>query len=98
MSFITKSRIKMQNGSMSKHDKPPQVVHKPKPKLAAKLGKEEAEHLHNIMYGGLMRKVTPAHIEAQLIKQGHIRRAVGGLMPTEAGFKALTMWEKSTKK
>ena len=97
MSFITKSRIKMQNGGM-KQQKPPKVVHKPRPKIPmGELSDDLAEHLHNISHGGLMRKVTPPHIEVQLLKQGYIRRAVGGLMPTESGFKALMLREKEKK-
>lgn len=97
MSFTTKSRIKMQNGG-TKQQKPPKVVYKTKPRsIIDKLGDDHAEHLHNITHGGLMRKVTPAHVEVQLLKQGYIRKAVGGLIPTEAGFKALMAWESSKK-
>lgn len=97
MSFTTKSRIKMQN-SGSKQKKPPKVVHKTKPRaIIDKLSDDHAEHLHNISHGGLMRKVTPTHIEVELLKHGYIRRAVGGLMPTEVGFKALMLWQKGKK-
>lgn len=49
------------------------------------LSHEEAMHLRNIVRGGLMRKYTPDHVEDRLLESGHIRRAVGGLMPTRNG-------------
>lgn len=54
------------------------------------LGDDDIEHLQNIVFGGLMRKVTPPEIEAKLLKTGHIRRAVGGLVPTNAAYQAVT--------
>ncbi len=48
---------------------------------------EDFEHFDNILNGGLMRKVTPAHVEAKFLQAGYARKAVGGLMPTEIGYK-----------
>jgi len=91
MSFTTKSRIKMQQGNGFK--KAPEVVYKPKPPVA-KLSAEEAAHLHNIAYGGLMRTVTPEHISETLLKQGYIRNAVGGTVATDAGHRLLAKVKK----
>ncbi len=46
----------------------------------------EQEALENICFGGLMRKIIPSEVEMSLIKQGHIRKGVGGLMPTRQGY------------
>lgn len=54
------------------------------------LSDEEMAHLHNIAFGGLMRTTTPSHIEESLVKSGYARKAVGGLMPTEATHKLLS--------
>lgn len=99
MSFTTKSRIKMQSGSGFKPIKKPEipVIYKPKSKIEL-LNIEQAGHLNNIINGGLMRKVTPAHIEAQFLKEGYIRKAVGGLMITDAGHHAFMLWQKGGKK
>lgn len=62
------------------------------------LSDEHAEHLNNILTGGLMRKVTPEHIEKEFLQSGYARKAVGGLMPTETGYKAFMMWQKENGK
>ncbi len=64
----------------------PEVVYKPKPPMM-QISDEHLPHLDNIINGGLMRTVVPAHIEQQLLQAGYARKAVGGLMPTEHGYK-----------
>lgn len=54
---------------------------------------EHIDHLQNIGYGGLMRKVTPRHVESHFLEMGYVRRAVGGLMITDAGHKAMIDWD-----
>lgn len=56
---------------------------------------EHADHLDNILNGGLMRKVTPEHIAEHFIQNGYIRRAVGGYVATEGGHNALMMYNKT---
>ncbi len=75
----------------------PIVVIKPKSKVNV-ITADEADHLTNIIKGGLMRKVTPDHVERQFLEQGYIRHAIGGLMATEAGHHALMIWEKGGRK
>jgi hypothetical protein len=53
------------------------------------LSDEEMANLHNIVFGGLMRTITPSHIEERLLQSGYARKAVGGLMPTDAAHKLL---------
>jgi len=53
------------------------------------LNEEHLRHLTNIVEGGLLRKITPPEIAQELIKNGYARNAVGGLMPTEHGYKTL---------
>lgn len=55
-----------------------------------KLSDEEKTHLENVTFGGLMRTITPSHIEEILLQSGYARKAVGGLMPTEAAYKLLS--------
>lgn len=59
---------------------------------------EDADHFENIYSGGLMKKVTPSHIEQRFLQSGYARKAVGGLMPTELGFKMFSKWQKSGQK
>jgi hypothetical protein len=73
---------------MKESRKMPQVVYKPKPKLAG-LSSEEMKHLNNIAFGGLMRTTIPQHIEEDFLKKGYVHRAVGGIMITEIGHRAL---------
>ena len=99
MSFTTKSRIKMSQGSGFKPIRNTEipVITKPKSKLHL-LNEEESDHMHNIAHGGLMRKVTPDHIEAQFLKSGYVKKAVGGLMITEAGHMAMMAYRKGKGK
>jgi len=62
------------------------------------LTSDEAVELENIYSGGLMRKITPPHIEQQFLESGYVRRAVGGLMPTKAGHEALMNWKNKGEK
>ena len=64
----------------------PHVVYKPKSPLD-RLSDDHAKHLDNIINGGLTRTVTPPDIEHELLQAGYARKAVGGLMPTEHGYK-----------
>ncbi len=58
---------------------------------------DDAEHLDNILNGGLMKKVTPPHIEKRFIEQGYIYKGVGGLVPTHAGHTAFMTRQKENK-
>ncbi len=58
---------------------------------------DDAEHLDNILHGGLLKKVTPPHIEERLIKNGYVYKGVGGLVPTHAGHTAFMTWKKENK-
>lgn len=78
---------------MSKSFRKPAIVYKNKSPIS-KLSYEEAGHMKNILYGGLMKTYTPPHIEEQFLKQGYIYKATGGLMPTEAGHHAFMLWQK----
>ena len=49
---------------------------------------EHIPHLENL-HSGLMRRHTPDHIADELVQAGLARHAVGGLMMTEEGLKAL---------
>lgn len=53
---------------------------------------EHVEHLQNIGFGGLMRKVTPPHIESHFVEMGYIKRVAGGTIITKLGHKALVDW------
>ena len=46
-------------------------------------------HLHNIAFGGALKKYTPPEHAERLIQAGHVRQAVGGLMITEDGHDEL---------
>lgn len=46
-------------------------------------------HLYNLAYGGLMRTKTPDDVADQLIKDGYARKAVGGLVATDAAHQFL---------
>ena len=48
------------------------------------LDPEDMTHYENIAIGGLLRKVTPSHIEKKFLERGYIQRAVGGLILTKA--------------
>lgn len=50
---------------------------------------ETLGHLANLSYGGLMRAKTPDDVSEQLIKDGYARKAVGGLMATDAAHTVL---------
>lgn len=50
---------------------------------------EHVPHLLNLSYGGLMRSKTPDDVADQLIHDGYARRAVGGLMATDAAHQLL---------
>lgn len=41
-----------------------------------------------------MRKVLPSHIEEHFLRNGFVRHAVGGVIPTDAGQYAYMMWQK----
>lgn len=55
---------------------------------------EDEKELQNIYTGGLMRTVTPDHIEKKFLQNGYIKRGAGGLMITESGHKALMLHQK----
>lgn len=55
---------------------------------------EHISHLDNIINGGLMKKVTPSHIESHFLQHGYVRKAIGGLVVTETGYKTLIDWNK----
>ncbi len=74
----------------------PQIVYKPKPP-AIKLSEEHAAHLQNLIGNGLMRKVIPSDVESYFLQAGYVRKAVGGLMATDAGHKALMVYNKGNK-
>lgn len=78
-----------------KPSKKPEVVYKPKSPLA-KLSPEHASHLQNLVGNGLMRTATPPDVEAHFLQSGYARKAVGGLMATDAGHKALIMYYKNS--
>ena len=80
-----------------KQQRKPEVIYKPKSKIN-KLTAEHAPHLENIIRGGLLRKVTPEHIERHFLEEGYIHHAVGGLMATDAGHYAFMQWEKEGRK
>ena len=46
-------------------------------------------HLHNLAYGGLLRSKTPDDVAEKLIQDGYARRAVGGLVATDAAHQML---------
>ena len=79
-------------------NKKPQVVYKPKSPIAkisaAKLSAEHAPHLQNLVGNGLMRKVLPDDVAQHFLQAGYARQAVGGLMATDAGHRALMMYNK----
>lgn len=79
-----------------KQDKKPKVVYKPKSPIA-KLSDEHAAHLQNLVGNGLMRKIIPPDVEVHFLQTGYARQAVGGLMATDAGHKALIMYNKGIK-
>ena len=74
----------------------PQVVYKPKPPIT-KLSDKHALHLDNLANGGLMRTVTPPDVEESLLQAGYARKAVGGLMLTDMGHRALLMYQKEMR-
>jgi len=74
----------------------PEVFYKPKSPID-KLSDTHAEHMDNIINGGLMRKITPDDIKEHLLKQNYIRHTIGGLVPTNAGHYAFMMWQKGQK-
>lgn len=76
-------------------NKKPEVVYKPQSPLA-KLSSEHAEHLQNLVENGLLRKVTPPDIAEHFLQAGYARKAVGGLMATDAGHRALMQFYKGT--
>ncbi len=61
------------------------------------LAPEHFEHLDNILNNGLLKKVVPSDAEAALLQSGYARKAVGGLMPTEAGHKAFMQHQKDVR-
>ena len=60
----------------------------------ASLLDEHADHLDNIINGGLMKKVTPLHVANVLLDHGYIKKATGGFMVTESGHKAYMKWQE----
>lgn len=78
-----------------KQAKKPQVVYKPKSPVA-KLSHEHAAHLQNLAGNGLLRKVTPDDVANHFLLAGYARKAVGGLMITDAGHKALMIYNKDS--
>lgn len=76
--------------------KKPEVVYKPKLPVAG-LNKEHAQHLHNIVHGGLMRKIIPSDIEEQFIKQGYVRRVIGGTVATDIGHRVLMEFQRGNR-
>lgn len=79
-----------------RHDKKPEVVYKPKSPIP-RLSDDRAGHLQNLVGNGLMRKVTPDDVTEYFLQQGYARKAVGGLMATEAGHKALMIYNKDNQ-
>lgn len=61
----------------------------------SELTDEHIDHLQNIGFGGLMRKVVPSHIEEHLLRLGYAKKAVGGTMITKVGYKALIDWDSN---
>lgn len=60
------------------------------------LTSRHAEHLTDMVKGGLMRKVLPHDVEEHFLKHGYIQKATGGMMATDAGQYALMLWQKET--
>ncbi len=58
---------------------------------------EHIDHLDNLINGGLMRKVTPEPMESYLLQNGYARKAVGGLVATNAGQKIFMEYHKRNK-
>lgn len=79
-----------------KQSKKPEVVYKPKSPLA-KLSPEHASHLQNLVGNGLMRTTTPPDVETHFLQAGYARKAVGGLMATDAGHRVLMQYYKGAK-
>jgi len=78
-----------------KQAKKPEVVYKKSP--LAKLSEEHVAHLQNLVSGGLMRTITPDDVAQHFLQTGYARQATGGLMATDAGHKALMMYNKGEK-
>lgn len=57
------------------------------------LSDEEIKHLQNITFNGLLRTKTPPEVEVKLLQHGFIRRATGGLMPTNVAHQAIIDWD-----
>lgn len=62
------------------------------------INEDSADHLDNIINGGLMRKITPDDIASQFLDSGYIRRATGGYVPTKEGHQAFLEWQKGNVK
>lgn len=53
------------------------------------MNEEYLPHIQNLAFGGLMRTVTPDDVADDLIKNGYARKAVGGLVATDAAHQLL---------
>lgn len=53
--------------------------------MAAELTNEEMEEVKNLLESGLMKKITPTHLEESLLEKGIVKRSVGGLVVTDLG-------------
>lgn len=53
------------------------------------MNEDHIPHLQNLCYGGLMRAVTPTEVADELIQKGYARKAIGGLMATDAAHQLL---------
>lgn len=62
--------------------------------MVDKLSHLHASHLQNLAGNGLMRKIVPPDVENYFLQAGYARKVVGGLMATDAGHKALMIYNK----
>lgn len=53
------------------------------------LTEEEARHLHDLAFGGLMQKRLPDHVRSSLLDRGLIDMRVGGEVIVGNGYNAL---------
>lgn len=47
---------------------------------------EHIPHILNIAYGGLLRTTTPEDVANHLEKAGYVKKAIGGLVPTQSAY------------
>lgn len=53
--------------------------------MTTDLTNEEMGELEHLLTSGLMRKVTPTHLEESLLEKGIVKHGVGGLVVTDLG-------------